>query len=247
MPQVKHSVELIRYTSEPENIIAMGAKLCYSGSTVKGLSEKIESKDQSAFIKKLADMGHMSPIEHASFTFGIEGVSRSFLAQVTRHRIASFSVQSQRYVSQAKEGKDFAYIIPPEIEALGQEAIDKYKQQMALIDGFYKEWVKELGNKGESSNEDARFVLPNACETKMIVTMNARELMHFFEIRCCQRAQWEIRAVAWDMLKLCLEVAPNLFANAGPSCVSGPCSEGTMSCGQAVSVREKHKALRGIE
>lgn len=247
MPQVKPRVELIRYTSDPENIVAMGAKLCYSSASIEDLTEKIESRDQSAFIKKLADMGHMSPVEHASFTFGIEGVSRSFLAQITRHRVASFSVQSQRYVSQAKEGQDFTYIIPPAIEALGEEATEKYKQQMAMIDGFYKDWVKELGNKGESSNEDARFVLPNACETKMIVTMNARELMHFFELRCCNRAQWEIRAVAWEMLRLCLEIAPNLFGAAGPSCVSGPCSEGSMSCGKADEVRKKYNKIRGIE
>jgi len=247
MPQVKPRVELIRYTSDPENIVAMGAKLCYSASNIKDLTQKIESKDQSNFIKKLADMGHMSPVEHASFTFGIEGVSRSFLAQITRHRVASFSVQSQRYVTQAKEGQEFTYVIPPAIEALGEEAVKKYKDQMALIDGFYKDWVAALGNKGESSNEDARFVLPNACETKMLVTMNARELMHFFELRCCNRAQWEIRSVAWEMLRLCLEVAPNLFLAAGPSCVSGACAEGAMSCGKAAEVREKYKKIRGIE
>lgn len=246
MPQVKPKVVMLRYTSDPENIVAMGAKLCYSATDVEGLMGKIESKDQSAFIKKLADLGHMSPVEHASFTFGIEGVSRSFLAQITRHRIASFSVQSQRYVTQAKEGTDFNYIIPPAIEALGEEAIEKYKNQMAVIDGFYKDWVQELGNKGESSNEDARFVLPNGCETKMIVTMNARELMHFFEIRCCNRAQWEIRAVAWEMLRLCLDVAPNLFASAGPSCLFGACSEGSMTCGKMTEVREKYKRMREI-
>ena len=114
---------------------------------------------------------------------------------------------------------------------------------MDQMQAWYVEWQKELGNKGESSNEDARFVLPNACETRLIVTMNARELMHFFELRCCRRAQWEIRALAEEMLRLCRQAAPVLFANAGPGCVRGKCPEGEKSCGKAAEIREKYQNL----
>ena len=219
-------VALLRHTPNPEEVIAMGAKLCYS---------KIESKDQSAFIKKLMDMGHESVLEHASFTFGIEGVSRVLLAQITRHRMASFSVQSQRYVSYSETG--IGYIVPPQIEALGEEAVAKYRQQMEQMETWYKEWQEALGKKGESSNEDARFVLPGACETRFLVTMNVRELRHFFELRMCSRAQWEIRALATEMHRLCFEVAPSLFADAGPACLRGRCPEGEKSCGRSAEIK----------
>lgn len=242
MPQVKPKVELIKYTPNPEEVIALSAKLCYSDADIQAIKEGVESKDISKFIQRLLSFGHLSPIEHASFTFGIEGVSRSLLAQITRHRIASFSVKSQRYVAANKKGS-FNYVIPESIEALGDEYVQKYRQQMDTIQGWYDEWQVLLGGDCEKSNEDARFVLPNAAETKMIVTMNARELMHFFALRCCNRAQWEIREVAWQMLKLASNVAPVLFADCGPSCVKGACSEGKMTCGKALEVREKRKNL----
>lgn len=234
-------VALIRHTASPEETIALGAKLCYSKATVETLQEKIEAKDQSQFIHKLMDMGHESVLEHATFTFGIEGVSRSLLAQITRHRIgASFSVQSQRYVSYEN---GFGYIIPPRIAALGNEAVEKYQQQMDTIEGWYKDWQEALGKNGESSNEDARFVLPNACETRMLVTMNVRELRHFFSLRMCSRAQWEIRALATAMHRLCMEVAPELFADAGPACLRGKCPEGEKSCGKTAEIRKNRKNL----
>lgn len=234
-------VALIRHTLSPEETIALGAKLCYSKATVDTLLEKIEQKDQSGFIHKLMDMGHESVLEHAVFTFGIEGVSRSLLAQITRHRIgASFSVQSQRYVSYEA---GFGYILPPQIAALGEEAIEKYQRQMDTIETWYKDWQEALGKNGESSNEDARFVLPNACETRMLVTMNVRELRHFFSLRMCSRAQWEIRALATEMHKLCMEVAPELFANAGPACLRGKCPEGEKSCGKTAEIRKARKNL----
>lgn len=242
MPQVKPKVELIKYTPNPEEVIALSAKLCYSDADIQEIKEGVESKDISKFIQRLLSFGHLSPIEHASFTFGIEGVSRSLLAQITRHRIASFSVKSQRYVAANKKGS-FNYVIPESIEALGDEYVQKYRQQMDTIQGWYDEWQALLGGDCEKSNEDARFVLPNAAETKMIVTMNARELMHFFALRCCNRAQWEIREVAWQMLKLVSDVAPVLFADCGPSCVKGACGEGKMTCGKALEVREKRKNL----
>lgn len=206
MSRVQPRVELLAYTPNPEKTIALAAKLCYSDSSIEQLSEGVENKDVSKFIEKLLSLGHLSPIEHASFTFGIEGVSRSLLAQITRHRIASFSVKSQRYVS-ANNGETFNYILPPAIEELGAEYVEKFENQMQTMQGWYNEWQALLGGANEKSNEDARFVLPNASETKMVLTMNARELMHFFELRCCNRAQWEIRAISWEMLRLVREVA----------------------------------------
>jgi len=239
--EVSLKVELLKHTQEPEDIIAMGAKLCYSGAEIEDL-KGIPPEKRAPYIQGLVDMGHLSPIEHASFTFGVEGVSRVLLAQVTRHRVASFSVQSQRYVSKKSENT-FGYVTPPAIKALGPEFVEKYKCEMDTMQCWYNEWSELLGGKGESTNEDARFVLPNACETKMILTMNARELMHFFRLRCCNRAQWEIRAMSWEMLRLCLQVAPALFGTSGPACISGPCSEGKMTCKRSAEVKQKHREL----
>ncbi len=208
MSQVKPQVELLRSTYNSAEIVAMAAKLCYSDATIDEIKEGLKDRDISKYIKILVDMGHMSVIEHTSFTFGIEGVSRSFLAQATRHRLASFSVKSQRYVgAKNTDGETFSYIVPPKIESLGEQFVEIYNEQMETIQSWYNDWVDMLGDNGESTFEDARFILPNAAETKMIVTMNARELLHFFSIRCCERAQWEIRHVAWEMLKLVKEAA----------------------------------------
>ncbi|MBQ9300824.1 MAG: FAD-dependent thymidylate synthase [Clostridia bacterium] len=240
MPEKQLHVELIAHTPVPEQVCALGAKLCYAKADVAALRERVSAQDQSAFLERIMNSGHLSVLEHASFTFAVEGISRVLLAQLTRHRIASFSVQSQRYVSLAE---NFSYIIPPAIKELGEEATARYETQMAQMHAWYTQWQQDLGAKGESSNEDARFVLPNACETRLIVTMNVRELMHFFELRCCRRAQWEIRALAEEMLRLCKREAPVLFANAGPGCVRGACPEGAKSCGKAAEMREKFKNL----
>lgn len=243
MAEVKPHVVLLQHTPDPERVVAIAARLCYSDADIDALTEDMQSKDVSRFIARLLSMGHMSPFEHASFTFGIEGVSRSLLAQITRHRIASFSVKSQRYVAANRDGKSFGYVIPPAIRALGDDAVQRFCNQMQQMQTWYNEWQQQLGGDCESSNEDARFVLPNAAETKMVVTMNARELMHFFHLRCCNRAQWEIRAVAWEMLEQVMQVAPNLFRHSGPSCVSGPCAEGEKTCGQVVAVRARQRAM----
>lgn len=240
MPEKQLHVELITHTPLPEQVCALGAKLCYAKADVNALRERVSAQDQSMFLEKIMQSGHLSVLEHASFTFAVEGISRVLLAQLTRHRIASFSVQSQRYVSLAET---FSYIIPPAIKALGEEAVARYEEQMNQMQAWYVEWQQALGGKGESSNEDARFVLPNACETRLIVTMNVRELMHFFELRCCQRAQWEIRGLAEEMLRLCRQAAPVLFANAGPGCVRGKCPEGEKTCGKMAEIREKYKNL----
>ena len=192
-------------------------------------------------------MGHDSVLEHASFTFGVEGVSRVLLAQLTRHRLASFSVQSQRYVSYEN---GFGYVMPPKIAALGEEAQTEYRRQMDEMHAWYCAWQEKLG-AGEGSNEDARFVLPGACETRLMMTMNVRELRHFFSLRMCSRAQWEIRALATEMHRLCMEVAPALFADSGPGCLRGACPEGSKSCGRAAEIRARRQveldALRQTE
>lgn len=212
------NVQLLAHTPAPEQLVAASAKLCYSAASIADLAA-IEADKAAEFIDKLPE-AHQSPFEHVSFTFGIEGVSRAMLAQITRHRIASFSVQSQRYVNM----DEFGYVVPPSIAA-NQDALDEYEHFMDRADLVYT-YLRSCGIPAE----DARFVLPNACETRMIVTMNARELLHFFSLRCCKRAQWEIRAVADEMLRLCMEVAPEIFAKAGPGCVRGHCPEGKGGC-----------------
>ena len=237
MPRSEMKVVLVRHTLSPEEVVALGARLCYSKARVDDLLERVEAKDQTDFVHKIMSMGHDSVLEHASFTFGIEGVSRTLLAQITRHRVASFSVQSQRYVSYES---GFGYIVPPKIEALGEDTVAEFEQQMATIHQWYTDWQKKLGT-GEGGNEDARFVLPGACETRMMVTMNVRELRHFFSLRMCSRAQWEIRALAAEMHRLCMEVAPTLFENAGPGCLRGACPEGEKTCGKMLQIRQERK------
>jgi len=239
MPQSKMKVALIRHTLSPAEVVALGARLCYSKARVDDLLERVSSKDQTDFVERIMTMGHDSVLEHASFTFGIEGVSRVLLAQITRHRLASFSVQSQRYVSYEN---GFGYIVPPKIEALGDDAVREFEQQMDTMHKWYTQWQSRLGT-GEGGNEDARFVLPGACETRMMVTMNVRELRHFLGLRMCSRAQWEIRALATEMHRLCMGVAPALFANAGPGCLRGACPEGEKSCGRAIKIREERKQM----
>ena len=239
MPETQLHVELLAHTPEPEKTCALAARTCYSALEYDELKALVDEKDQAAFLRRIMASGHLSVLEHASFTFGVSGVSRALLAQLTRHRIASFSVQSQRYVSLAD---GFGYIIPPRIKALGDEAVAEFERQMGEMQRWYGQWQEKLGS-GEGSNEDARFVLPNACETHITVTMNARELLHFFSLRCCNRAQWEIRALATEMLRLCKQVSPVIFESAGPGCVRGACPEGAKSGGKAIEVRSQFQGL----
>ena len=236
-------VILLAHTPEPEKLVAQAAKLCYSPATIEGLREKIEKNDQQKFVKKLASMGHMSPIEHISFSFGVEGISRVCTHQLVRHRLASYSQQSQRYVGKhsKKTGGSFEFVIPPSVVEAGKK--EWFEARMAEIQKWYDELVEALGDKGESTYEDARFLMPNAAETKIVITMNARELLHFFKVRCCNRAQWEIRDMAIEMLRQVRQIAPSIFGNSGPSCVRGPCGEGPMTCGKIDEVRERFKRL----
>ena len=191
--------------------------------------------------EKLVSIGHMSPIEHVSFTFGVEGISRACTHQLVRHRVASYSQQSQRYVKET----EFDYVIPKAVRkdpALVKK-FEKYMRQAQKAYDEMMEGMEKMGITGEKAQQDARFLLPNAAETKIVVTMNARELLHFFRVRCCHRAQWEIRAMATEMLRLVKGVAPVIFKDAGPGCVTGKCPEGKMSCGKAAQMRKKFKAL----
>ncbi|MCI8652552.1 MAG: FAD-dependent thymidylate synthase [Angelakisella sp.] len=252
------NVTLIAHTPDPEKTVAAAAKLCYSPASIETVMEGLTQEKTESFLTMLGEIGHQSPVEHASFTFGIEGVSRALLAQITRHRIASYSVQSQRYVKESS----FDYVLPPQIEAV-PEARAEFLRAMENAQASYETIAAILAQKRREENlargmeekaaaraaektaiEDARFVLPNACDTKMIVTMNARSLQNFFRHRCCNRAQWEIRECARQMLELVLPVAPTLFAHSGPPCADGVCPEGKMSCGQAQEVRAEYAALR---
>jgi len=243
MAQSKLQVMLLRYTANPEEIVAQAAKLCYSPASVDDLKKQVETQDMANYIKKLTDMRHLSPVEHVTFTFGIEGISRACSHQIVRHRLASYSQQSQRYVGQhSKKGGGFNFIVPPSIEKIGKK--QWFVEKMQTIQKWYDEMVEMFGTTGESAFEDARFLLPNATETKIIITMNARELLHFFRVRCCNRAQWEIRAMAIEMLRQARLVSPHIFKDAGPGCVNDKCPEGKMTCGKIEEVRQKFKNLQ---
>lgn len=242
MPQTTPNVQLVKHTPEPVKAVAIAARLCYAEDTTELLDMSTDEADK--LVTRLRRMGHLSPFEHASFTFYIEGVSRAMTHQLVRHRLASYSQRSQRYVRHG----DFDYIVPPQLEGCTVEtdqgpvdAVEYFRQTMALIGRRYEKLVAALGDRGETSNEDARYVLPNACETKIVVTMNARELLHFFQERLCLRAQWEIRSVAETMLDKLKELCPVIFAGMGPKCIDrGSCPEGKMTCGQLAEVRARY-------
>lgn len=216
-------VSLISYTPNPELIVAVAARASFKSDTPTEILAKLSKPENSEKIKKdISDLlrhNHLSPVEHASFTFSLEGVSRACTHQLVRHRIASYTQQSQRFVKVNTSSDDW-FITP---KTLGKNEEGLFKERMKTIAQWYEELVK-----GGLSNEDARFILPNATRTNIVVTMNARELLHFFNLRLCARAQWELREVAREMLKLVKKVAPTLFKDAGPSCMKGFCPEGDL-------------------
>lgn len=216
-------VTLLSHTPEPEKLIAAAARLCYTSKEIDELLEGLTEEKVDKFIDKLTSLGHESPLEHVTFTFGIEGISRACSHQLVRHRIASYSQKSQRYVDENR----FSYVIPKTIIDADMEGI--YSSLMFQIEEIYKD-LKAAG----VPNEDARMVLPNACETSIIVTMNVRTLLNFFKHRVCNRAQWEIQELAIKMLVICKNISPKLFQKAGASCMYGSCSEGSMSCGEPI-------------
>ena len=264
-------VKIIAHTPEPDKVVAQAGKLCYSAVGVDEITQKLTEEEIARYVNMLASIGHESPLEHVSFTFAIEGISRACTHQIVRHRIASYSQQSQRYVKL----EQFEYIIPPAIDSnpeanrifieamerdqkaydelvdllLEDILIDKHAadygscireilkenpdvapDRSKVLDLYAENFLKDYRKAEKQAIEDARYVFPNACETKIVITMNARSLLHFFNVRCCNRAQWEIREMATEMLKECKKIAPALFKKAGPDCVYGKCGEGKMSC-----------------
>lgn len=264
-------VKIIAHTPEPDKVVAQAGKLCYSAVGVDEITQKLTEEEIARYVNMLANIGHESPLEHVSFTFAIEGISRACTHQIVRHRIASYSQQSQRYVKL----EQFEYIIPPAIEKnpeakrifietmerdqkaydelvdllLEDILIDKHAadygscikevlkenpdvapDRSKVLDLYAEKFFESYRKAEKQAIEDARYVFPNACETKIVITMNARSLLHFFNVRCCNRAQWEIREMATEMLKECKKIAPALFKKAGPDCVYGKCGEGKMSC-----------------
>lgn len=224
-------VQLLTHTPKPHEIVAAAAKLCYSDSTIDEIMADTTSS-KTALIKKVLSLSHFSVLEHISFSFGIEGISRACSHQLVRHRLASFSQQSQRYV--AMQGN--IAIGRPSCLTEHPELSERYDHTVDTIEKLYQDMLL-----AGIPAENARSILPNATETKLVVTMNARELRHFFSLRCCNRAQTEIREMAKKMLLLCRDAAPLLFADSGPSCLRGACPEGKMTCGKMIEVREEYQ------
>ncbi|MBU0731648.1 FAD-dependent thymidylate synthase [Patescibacteria group bacterium] len=224
MPEAELKVTLISYTKDPEQTVCAAIRQCYSNKGGTELKEKTKEEVVKRLIKQIISSGHTSTIEHANFTFAVEGVSRALTHQLVRHRIASFSQQSQRYV---EEKGELDYIIPPKIRK-DKKALEKYEADIKKAHDDYKALVEQGIDK-----EDARYLLPNAAETKIVITMNARSLLNFFEKRLCTRAQWEIRRMANKMLDEVKPVAPTIFKYAGPTCETEKiCWEGDLNCGK---------------
>lgn len=216
------NVELLYHTPDPERAIATAARLCYAPVGAAELMETMPETRVASVLSTIMKSGHFSTLEHASYTFAIDGVSRALTHQLVRHRIASFNQQSQRYV----KFTDGVETVKPASVSENDEADAVFDEAIRQAADAYAKLL-ELGVPAE----DARYLLPNAAESKIVVTMNVRELLHFFELRCCNRAQWEIREMAHKMLELARPTAPYVFADAGAPCVHGSCPEGKMSCG----------------
>ena len=215
-------VELLYHTPDPERAIATAARLCYAPVGAAELLETMPEDRVRSVLSTVIGSGHLSTLEHASYTFAVDGVSRALTHQLVRHRLASYNQQSQRYVKFA----DGVPVVKPASIEQNDEASDLFDEAVAAVEAAYARLL-EL----EVPAEDARYLLPNAAESKIVITMNVRELLHFFSLRCCNRAQWEIRELAWRMLELARPTAPFIFVDAGPGCVRGACPEGKMTCG----------------
>lgn len=215
-------VELLYHTPDPERAIATAARLCYAPVGAAELMETMPEDRVRSVLSTVIKSGHLSTLEHASYTFAVDGVSRALTHQLVRHRIASFNQQSQRYVKFA----DGVPVVKPGTVAANEEAGRIFDETVDAIEAAYARLL-ELGIPAE----DARYLLPNAAESKIVITMNVRELLHFFSLRCCNRAQWEIREMAHRMLELARPTAPYIFMDAGAGCVRGACPEGKMTCG----------------
>lgn len=226
-------IKLLTYTKDPQKVIYSAARQCYSklgAQKIFGEAKKVPSQKLREFIGHLMQRGHESPLEHVSFTFAVEGVSRVCTHQLVRHRVASYSQQSQRYVSM----ENFGFVTPPLI-AGNKQADLSFRAAIKDILRHCEELKKILEADSrlnrEKINEDVRFLLPGACDTKIVVTMNCRELLHFFAERTCLRAQWEIRELAGKMYGLCKKILPEVFIFGGPKCkVHKYCPEQNTAC-----------------
>ena len=247
MPPVEARVELLAHTPDALELIYAAFRQCYHSGYVgdmwpRLLSGETSRERQAEFVAQTLESGHASPIEHVSFTFALSGVSRALTHQLVRHRLASYSQQSQRYVDASR----FEYIMPPAI-ARNAAAKERFMRCMDELGAAYRD-IKELleagGRMGAKANEDARFVLPQAVQTRIVATMNCRSLLNFFEQRCCMRAQWEIRAVANKMLDICRETLPEIFTWAGAPCERLQyCPEGErFTCGRYPPAAKRHAA-----
>ena len=216
-------VSLLYHTPDPERAVATAARLCYAPIGAAELMETMSETQVQKVLETIMKSGHGSALEHASYTFAVDGVSRALTHQLVRHRIASYNQQSQRYVTYSGEPE----IVLPQTIANDADALSSFN---AAIDTAYETYAALI--KMGIPAEDARYILPNACVSKIVITMNIRELLHFFELRCCNRAQWEIRELAHKMLELFEPTAPYIFMDAGAACRRGPCKEGKMTCGQ---------------
>jgi thymidylate synthase (FAD) len=216
-------IQLLFHTPDPERAVAAAARLCYAKVGAATLMESMEDAEVKRILKIIMGSGHLAALEHVSYTFSIEGVSRAMTHQLVRHRLASYNQQSQRYVGYDDTPE---FIVPPQVREAGGEAQAAYLKHCESAFESYRDLIEKGVHK-----EDARYLLPNAMETKIVVTMNMRELLHFFSLRCCRRAQWEIREVADTMLKLATATAPYVFADAGAACRRSFCPEGSMACG----------------
>jgi len=230
-------VKLLRYTADAELLCGTAALTSTKSGSPSEIFKKMDSETAKRIIKRVTGYDHVSVIEHASFTFSIEGVSRAMTHQLVRHRIASYTQQSQRYVTYDTLEN---YVTPPNISD-NAEAKKIFDETLEKISKTYQKLLKMGVPK-----EDARFILPNAAKTNIIGTMNARELHHFFNLRCCARSQWEIREVATEMLKQVRKAVPALFEKAGPSCVKlGYCPEGKMKPSEC-NVEEIKKRFQSL-
>ena len=215
-------VELLYHTPDPERAIATAARLCYAPVGASELMETMPEERVKSVLATIMASGHFSTLEHASYTFAVDGVSRALTHQLVRHRLASYNQQSQRYV----KFKNGISVVKPETVAANPETEAVFDEAIAACEAAYQKLLA-----AGIPAEDARYLLPNACESKIVITMNVRELLHFFSLRCCNRAQWEIRDLAHRMLELARPTAPFIFADAGAGCVRGACPEGKMCCG----------------
>ncbi len=226
------NVKILAHTPNPDNLVAAAGRVCNSPLGGEDLLANLPAREAESMVQTLISVGHLSPLEHITFTFAIDGVSRALSHQLVRHRVGvSFSQKSQRFVKAG--GVDPGFVTPPSI-AQKPALAAKYSQACASLLEVYNELSQE------APQEDARYILPNATETNLVVTMNARSLLHFFELRCCRRAQWEIRALAEEILAQVREISPLIFDNAGPTCRTiGICFEDKYSCGRCKDVRSR--------